>query len=211
MSEENNMTTTAATTEPTANIYAALVAVQKKIPKIVKGNTVSFKSVKYKYADLESILSIVRPLLNDAGIFLSQDLTSEGTEVKCRTVLYSVDGSHIESGYVAVPATGGNNDAQARGSAATYARRYSLCATLGISADDDDDALSACDTAPAARQATSASECPLELKRRADAAARHGISAYKAFFKEIENSERAALANSGVHAAMKKKAEEASK
>ena len=146
--------------------------------------------------------------LNKEGVFLSQDVTSSGNDVHCRTILYYVDGSTIVSGEIAIPACGGNNAAQARGSAITYARRYSLCATLGIAADDDDDGKAAGGDQPATPTAPA---CPAALKARAEEAAKHGISAYREFFKALENKERALLVQSGVHAAMKAAAEEASK
>lgn len=203
MSETNMATTaaTAATTAPaTRGIYAALAKAQLAFGKITKNQTAKAGSYSYAYADLATILSTVTDALNKEGVFLSQDVTSSGNDVHCRTILYYVDGSTIVSGEIAIPACGGNNAAQARGSAITYARRYSLCATLGIAADDDDDGKAAGGDQPATPTAPA---CPAALKARAEEAAKHGISAYESFFREIEKGERLALSQSGLHAAFK--------
>ena len=203
MSEENNTTAAAP-----RGIYAALAKAQMAFGKITKNQTAKAGSYSYAYADLATILSTVTDALNKEGVFLSQDVTSSGNDIHCRTILYYVDGSTIVSGEIAIPACGGNNAAQARGSAITYARRYSLCATLGIAADDDDDGKAAGGDQPATPAAPA---CPAALKARAEEAAKHGMSAYKEFFNALEKDERNVLFKSGVHAAMKAAAEEASK
>lgn len=51
---------------------------------------------------------------------------------------------------------------------------------------------------------------PDELKTRAEEAAKNGISAYQEFFLAIEKSDRILLAKSGLHSALKARAEETS-
>ena len=91
-----------------------------------------------KYADLAEVLDTVKPTLAKHGFAVTQFpayAPNEGVVV-VETVLLHRSGEYI-AGAVGVP-LGGKKDAQAVGSAITYARRYSLAAVLGISQDDDD-------------------------------------------------------------------------
>lgn len=91
-----------------------------------------------KYADLAGIRDAVVPLLTANGIAtvqaLDQVLDTQQTVVRTRLIHSS--GQWIES-ICPIPAV---PDMQKMGSAITYARRYSLSAICGISADEDDDA-----------------------------------------------------------------------
>lgn len=119
-------------------IFTALCKAQSEFPKVLK-NCVNpmFKS---HYADLENCLQAVRPALNKNGLFLRQVVTNGENCVCVETIIGHVSGAEISSGVLSIPvAMGKGIGAQAVGSAMTYAKRYSLCAFLGISADDDDD------------------------------------------------------------------------
>lgn len=198
--------TTAPAVEAPRNLYAALARAQANFARVIKNRVnPAFKS---RYADIEAILAAVRPALNAQGIFLCQRVINGPDRVSCETVLLHVSGEELAGGAVSIPLPrGSKNEAQALGSAITYARRYSLSATLGISADDDDDG-NACAAAPAPAPAPVV--VPPDLKARAEEAAAHGISAYQEFFSSLEKSERVMLAKAGMHAALKQRAEEAS-
>jgi len=56
--------------------------------------------------------------------------------VTIETILIHTSGETLSGGLLHVPAS--KNDPQGYGSALTYARRYSLMATCGIAAEDDD-------------------------------------------------------------------------
>ncbi len=119
----------------------AFVAAQAEMPEITKDKTVMVKtktggSFKYSYADLAMILSKVRPVLAKNGLAVAQDVSIVSGQVSVTTRIYHVEGDVESFGPVVL---NGGNDAQAAGSAITYARRYALCAALNIAADDDDD------------------------------------------------------------------------
>lgn len=92
---------------------------------------------KSKYADLAGIRDAVVPVLAAHGIAVVQtlDAASEGVAYCVLTRLIHSSGQWIES-LCPIPSV---PDMQKMGSAITYARRYSLSAICGISADEDDD------------------------------------------------------------------------
>lgn len=96
---------------------------------------------KYSHATLANITSTVTPALARHGLSVSWSNTQPGdgfVEVTC-TIRHSL--GHSESVTLKGPydVTGGKNDIQAVGSAATYLQRYTLTSILGISALDQDD------------------------------------------------------------------------
>lgn len=92
---------------------------------------------KSKYADLAAIRDAVLPALSKNGLAVTQVTDFDGESFRLVTRLMHGDsGQWIEGVY---PLTAAANP-QAMGSQLTYARRYSLSAIAGISADEDDDA-----------------------------------------------------------------------
>ncbi len=128
----------------------AFTAAQAELPPIGKRHeaTIPTKTgggYTYKYADLNDVLEAVRPVLNKHGLSISQSSVSEEGKIGVVTRIYHTSG-HVETfGPLLLPAGG---DARSAGSAITYARRYGLCAALGIAPDDDDDGAAA-EPAPA--------------------------------------------------------------
>lgn len=116
-------------------LYKALAAFQAEVPTIKKNAS----GYGYKFADLEEINNIIKPLLVKHGLGYAQPLV--GTAVK--TILFHTDsGESIESS-VEVPqgvTLKGQNEFQVMGSAITYFRRYSLASLLGLVTDEDADA-----------------------------------------------------------------------
>lgn len=117
---------------------------QKIIPALVKARG-TFTSIsknkvnpfhKSKYADLDSVLDAVTPSLTDNGLVLVQTIDNKDGKNFLETRVYHESGEFVSSLYP-LPET---SDAQKFGAALTYARRYSICAILCVSADDDDDA-----------------------------------------------------------------------
>jgi len=94
-------------------------------------------SYKYKYAPLDEILSLVRPLLGKNGLSVVQPASSDGAEVTVVTLLLHSSGQWMEFEPLKLKAD--RNTAQGIGSAITYGRRYALSGILGISSEDDDD------------------------------------------------------------------------
>lgn len=118
----------------------AFTAAQADIPAIPKLHEAVIPTktgqYSYKYADLNDVLEVVRPVLNKHDLSISQSTVSEEGRIGVVTRIYHTSGHVEEFGPLLLPAGG---DARSAGSAITYARRYALCAALGISPDDDDD------------------------------------------------------------------------
>lgn len=140
------------------NIYTALAKAQGEFQINSKNQEVTVCSQKdgkwtkysYKYLTLAGIIEIIRKPFAKNGLSFLQFPTvrKEGnsTTVIIKTVIAHESGDTIEN-ELSLPVTIGGriSDAQAIGSAITYARRYSLQSLVGISADEeDDDGNSAC-------------------------------------------------------------------
>lgn len=177
------------------SIYASLAAAQSEIPVIAKES----KAVYGKYADFDSIINVVRPILNKHGLFLMQKATSTDVGVGITTVIYNSAGENIVSDPLIIPVQGGKGSvAQQCGSVITYAKRYSLCALLGIATGDDNDGASI-------SKAIIKTNAVLEANARK--AAKTGLDAYQNFYKTLTHSERKELCDSGLHIQLKKEAE----
>lgn len=88
-----------------------------------------------KYADLASVWSTIREPLTKNGLSVVQLLRSVSGGVEVETILLHSSGQRISDTF-SVPVS--KADAQGYGSAATYARRYSLMALVGVAPEDDD-------------------------------------------------------------------------
>ncbi len=108
---------------------------QPKMNSTVKVSTRTGGSYNFKYADFATCKKAAQKALMDNGLSVTQ-LVEEDNSVM--SVLMHSSGQWIAS-KIRIPAKDGS-DAQAIGSAITYAKRYGYCAILGIVADDDDDA-----------------------------------------------------------------------
>lgn len=123
-----------------AQLAKALAAAQAEFKPIVKDKIVKSSSYSYRYADLATVRDAVTPALAKNGLAVVQTFKPNGGNVQyVETMLMHSSGEHITSSYQ-IPATGKQQEI---GSAITYARRYSLCAILGVVAEDDDDGNSA--------------------------------------------------------------------
>lgn len=122
------------TSENLEKILPKLAQVKSKLEAVTKGaNNPFFKS---KYADLNTHLDAVEPLLQEAGLILLQPCsTSEIGQNRVSTVIVdSVSGQFVCSEMTLV----GEKDMQKAGSAITYGRRYTLGSLLSMKAEDDD-------------------------------------------------------------------------
>lgn len=99
------------------------------------------KFLKSRYVQLEGVVDAIDHALPDTGLAYTQEVVSEGNQVSVTTLILHSSGQFIELGPLSVPVA--KNDAQAFGSAETYARRYSLSAAFGITSDLDDDGTAA--------------------------------------------------------------------
>lgn len=129
------------------NLATALAAFAKDVKNpACTANNPFFNS---KYAPLHSILDEVRPVLAKHGLSVVQSTVSsdDGGGAGVVTRLVHASGEWLESDPLVLRQ--GKGTAQDAGSAVSYARRYSLCAMLGIASDPDDDGQAA-SSAPAA-------------------------------------------------------------
>jgi hypothetical protein len=117
-------------------IAGALAKAQSEMsnPKLDSMNP-HFRS---KFASLAAVRDAVVPILAKHGLFVAQNLTNTEAGVACTTIITHASGQQMVFGPLEMPAT--KRDAQGLGSAATYARRYALMASLCIVGDTDDDA-----------------------------------------------------------------------
>lgn len=91
---------------------------------------------KNAYATLDSVLESVEPALLANGLLISQRLiVGENSRCCLVTELYHTSGQKLESFYDLPD----EDNPQKKGIAITYARRYSVCAILSVTADEDDD------------------------------------------------------------------------
>lgn len=125
--------------ESIKEIATALAKFQAEVenPKNTQDNPF-FKS---KYAPLNDILNLVRPLLTKQGLSVLQSPSGDGERITITTMLMHSSGEWIELDPLILKAD--KVTAQGAGSAITYGRRYAVSALLGISSEDDDDGNSA--------------------------------------------------------------------
>jgi len=123
------------TSETITYISKSLIAMQGNMAAVKKGNINPF--FKSKYADLPSIWAAIREELQNNELCVVQDAQTLPDGVSVTTRLQHSSGEFMEFGPLIMPVS--KNDAQAVGSALSYAKRYSLAASLGIVAEDDDD------------------------------------------------------------------------
>lgn len=89
-----------------------------------------------KYADLASCWDACREALTANGLSVIQATSPADHGITLTTRILHASGQWIEDDGLYLPAV--KQDPQGFGSALTYARRYGLCAMVGISPEDDD-------------------------------------------------------------------------
>lgn len=123
--------------EQNKELFEALANFQKNIVEPKKDKKVQYAKREFHYADLDSILRAVRPLMAEQGLSFTQIPQVQDGKVGVITIIMHCSGQFIESDPFLIPTQ--QQNAQGYGSCITYAKRYSLSALLGISADEDDD------------------------------------------------------------------------
>jgi hypothetical protein len=125
-------------------IIPAFIAFQSDMPSVPKdGNNPHFKS---KYATLGAITEATRPHLAKHGLGFMQWMSNrDGLQLIVTRIMHTSGQWMEDEGYILNPT---KNDPQGMGSAVTYARRYTLGASLGIITEDDDDGNRASEPAP---------------------------------------------------------------
>ena len=113
----------------TLNIYQKLHLAKQSMGKVVKNAT--NPHLKRNYADINSIIDTVEPILLDHGLLLIQPVKDD----KVYTIIADVDSCDTLESFMTLPAI---TDAQKLGGAITYFRRYTLVSLLSLQAVDDD-------------------------------------------------------------------------
>ena len=120
-------------------MYEALLKVQKEIGAIKKDSDNPY--FKSKYFDINSLLSVVKPILNKHGFVLTQAMTNLGIsgavslELGLRTRLTLAETGDFIEDVCVLPK---EDSPQKVGSSITYFRRYALQSLLALEAEDDD-------------------------------------------------------------------------
>ncbi|MQY48233.1 hypothetical protein GAO09_19550 [Rhizobiales bacterium RZME27] len=115
---------------------AAISKAKSRMSPVVK-NATGHNSKRY--ADFSAIARMVDPILSEYGLSY-RFKTTQIDKITVTCVLSHEDG-HSEETTLSAPSdtTGNKNAIQAIGSTITYLSRYSLMASLGLSASEDDD------------------------------------------------------------------------
>ena len=111
------------------NIYQKLHLAKQSMGKVIKNAT--NPHLKRNYADINSIIDTVEPILLDCGLLLMQPVKDD----KVYTIIADVDSEDYLESFMTLPAI---TDAQKLGGAITYFRRYTLVSLLSLQAVDDD-------------------------------------------------------------------------
>jgi len=110
-------------------LYPKLHAAKQKIGKVVKNaNNPHFKK---SYADINSLVETVEPLLIEQGLLLLQPI-EDGV---VSTLIIDIETGQSVVSSMRLPEI---QDPQKIGSAVTYYRRYTLQSLLSLQAEDDD-------------------------------------------------------------------------
>ena len=128
-----------ASSQAITKLSQAMLKVQQQLQPAIKDARNSF--VGNDYATLNSVMETCKDALISHGIWLTQLPTPAPIELGTGHIALETKLIHAESGEwisstTVIPLP--KNDPQGMGSAITYARRYSLCAMLGIITEDDD-------------------------------------------------------------------------
>lgn len=128
------------------HLVEALVKVAGSIEDPTKDKKVDAGAKKYRYATLASFLGDCRRALAKENVILTQGVGETYTTGVITTL------SHTSGQWVAsfIPFAGEMRDAQAMGSALTYAKRYGILSILGLAPEDDDDGAAASKKGPSA-------------------------------------------------------------
>ena len=123
------------------NLAAKFMRILNEVPNFVTDETAQAGNRTYKYLNLATILKTIKPVFEKHGLAFSQRVTFSN-EGEARQVIGTVETIIFDDKEQMVACSYPffvTGDPQQVGSAITYARRYSLCAVLGIFPDKDDD------------------------------------------------------------------------
>lgn len=163
--------------QPTENIHSALSKAQGMVKAVHK--TKVNPQFKSKYASLDDILEMLRPITAECGLAIIQIPVFEESSCGVKTIITHASGETLECGELLLP-LGRSGGAQGAGSSLTYARRYAISALFCISCDDDDDGNGAQKAKPVVNKETA--EIQKELKAFSES---HGADEARALVKSL--------------------------
>lgn len=122
--------------ESITKLLESFTKAQAEFPTLPKDKN----GYNYKYTDLDTVISTLRPILARHSLGFMQSLTNDEGRSAITTRLFNSSGEWIED-TTTLPDVllSKGNAAQNLGAAITYMKRYTLCAVLGISCDEDPD------------------------------------------------------------------------
>jgi hypothetical protein len=116
----------------TAELIKALIEAQAEFPPIPRTKT----AYNYKYAPLDKIHEIIRPILAKHGLAVVHPIVRvDGKQTITTTILHAGGGRMSCDGLTVLD----NIKMQEQGGQITYGSRYGYCSMLGISSEDDDE------------------------------------------------------------------------
>lgn len=121
----------------TSKLNKELAAAQLKFEALKKDSTGQEGNLKFQYVQLPDVLNMVRPLLNERGIYLSQPIEKGDDGVLRLTTRIQLEDEFMQSDGIPLPATSPGKEL---GKIITYARRIDLMPFLGIVGEEDEDA-----------------------------------------------------------------------
>ena len=117
------------------NLAMALSKFQLEIENVDK----DVQAYGYKYANLASCLEAIKKPLAKNGLSVIQPIQLIGDKHVLETYIFHETGEWIKSSFcIENVAVKGTNSIQQLGAGITYARRYALCAIVGLTQEDTD-------------------------------------------------------------------------
>jgi hypothetical protein len=158
------------------NIYQKLHLAKQSMGKVIKNAT--NPHLKRNYADINSIIDTVEPILLDHGLLLIQPVKED----KVYTIVVDIENGDRFESFMQLPVI---TDAQKLGGAITYFRRYTLVSLLSLQAVDDDGHEAS--RAPKAKPSLDAEKFAKALKAIADG--RYSVDELKATYNLTKEQE----------------------
>lgn len=130
----------------------ALAEFQSECPPVTKSSTAKIATrsgggYEFTYADLEEIITHVRPHLTAKGFSFTFDSETDGKMLKCTCTLRHSHGHSMQSSFrLPTESASGASEQQKVGGALTYAKRQCLISVLGLALTDPEQAGNAATT-----------------------------------------------------------------
>ncbi len=122
----------------TGKLAEALAKAQAEFTPVNKSKTAKGEKFSYKYADLSDILGMVVPVLSKHGIAFTQPIRRDTDKTTYVVTRIQLGDEFQEDAGLPIPS---QVRPQELGTYLTYYRRYSVSTFLGISTDEDTDAV----------------------------------------------------------------------